>query len=580
MVVIITLCNNLNSPIVIVDFTGVYNNAFCPENIEVLNKIARNKTLIFIGDADITWDNDVFLFSCDSTQDLQEIIGMCLLDGTDCGECDAIVITNNYQRISEWHQLNLSVIYLDVEEFKDLKHDCMPDEIWKEEDFRNFAESRFNNLSFSMERIGLTNATEVQSTYYKFMMENRITNVEFEVIFAGRYFKSSDYRQYINPLSRAILDFKFEVRNDFISGSRRAIFRLLNNLLLDIINDNEITLITAVPPRPGGQHRFYGFNNFYTGNVPLRFDLLQTIHNYPSPKRFNYYEEKYRCVEDVFSCIEAVEGHILLLDDIYTTGVTTSECVRMLLDAGASRVTVVPIAHTQAGTTNQNVMQGLFDTNGNEYMLKFNLNSGESFWVRRELPGYLSTDEANSKYINQNDYWLQDFDTNGYVPNPYDLEGIIFDLDNTLVFTDELEEIRFQSNFSEDDINFIQQYSYPLISKFLIDRLMIAGIKVGIVTRSKYAYANTVLNQHGFNYDVLISRYDCFRTKPFPDPFISCAKKLGVESSKILTIGNEQSDEIASKAAKMKSIKVLTQFDFEKLIQILEDCIKNKEKSF
>ena len=40
----------------------------------------------------------------------------------------------------------------------------------------------------------------------------------------------------------------------------------------------------------------------------------------------------------------AVSGHLVVLDDVFTTGATVDACSRALLGAGASRVSAVTLA--------------------------------------------------------------------------------------------------------------------------------------------------------------------------------------------------------------------------------------------
>ena len=42
--------------------------------------------------------------------------------------------------------------------------------------------------------------------------------------------------------------------------------------------------------------------------------------------------------------MRAVSGHVVLVDDVYTTGATADVCARLLRRAGAARVDVVTFA--------------------------------------------------------------------------------------------------------------------------------------------------------------------------------------------------------------------------------------------
>ena len=57
------------------------------------------------------------------------------------------------------------------------------------------------------------------------------------------------------------------------------------------------------------------------------------------------YAARMRNVENAFSVQQNVEGrHVLLIDDVYTTGATSSECARVLMEAGACRVDLLVYA--------------------------------------------------------------------------------------------------------------------------------------------------------------------------------------------------------------------------------------------
>lgn len=130
----------------------------------------------------------------------------------------------------------------------------------------------------------------------------------------------------------------------------------------------------------------------------------------------------------------------------------------------------------------------------------------------------------------------------------------LFDLDDTLVRTDDLEEVRLACKRNEDPVNIKavnvalrsrpdrQIYSQALLEKI---RKAYPKLKLGIFTRSPRSYATTVLAamHPGFVWDIVVAYEDVRRTKPHGDGIDLAMEKFGVKYlSEVILVGDSDSD--------------------------------------
>ena len=92
-----------------------------------------------------------------------------------------------------------------------------------------------------------------------------------------------------------------------------------------------------------------------------------------------------------------------------------------------------------------------------------------------------------------------------------------------------------------------------------LDRLKEVGKKLGIVTTRGITSLERLIRHHGLSgkLDVLVTREDTEIPKPHPDPVAVALKKLGVEPSRAVFVGNLQTDDIiAGNALGMRTVLV------------------------
>lgn len=154
----------------------------------------------------------------------------------------------------------------------------------------------------------------------------------------GRYFRTSDPRHVLHPLSLRLINAKGypERQEQFISR------------VIDFwIRANELGpgLLAATPQRADDPPNVVTRAIATVKREGIRPvpGLLRCATDYPKQKDAGSFEARRRNVKGAFTCVEDVRDHtVLVVDDITTSFSTLNECRETLLRAGAARV--VPMA--------------------------------------------------------------------------------------------------------------------------------------------------------------------------------------------------------------------------------------------
>lgn len=536
--------------------------------LEKMKQLSKKKSVTYASEALIE-DTESRMYPF-NPEGLPTDIGWIVYEDLDTDETGVLIISNNIEHIKFYVKSGFSAVYLRTENCElDLDTAVMPDEIWDYYDFNSFVANTNLRFPYSSELLGFPNKAGLKPKWFKLSNKLQIPDYdkEADIIFTGRYFKIDDNRHYHHPLSRAILGLK----NDYYNQPKVVKDTLGKIIDLYLKNDTTVSHITFVPPRPNKKSRFIEVEKYIKTGDKVDFDLLRTIKDYKSPKGYSTFKAKYDQVKGNIKCMREISGHVLLIDDVFTSGATTAVCAKELYDKGASKVTILPLAFTQQfNYKEQSVMPVIFDEEGNEYHIGFRKEDFGAYWFSKnkkgEFKSFRSFDSVNEQYIEYHGAWsTKQVEVQEYSAEK-EIQAIIFDLDNTLLQTDHLESYREQE-LAIKDTSLIKE-EHIIIHPSLLTQLQQIDIKVGIVTRSPRKYAESLLSAYGYPYDCLVAAKDTLRSKPAPDPLLKCAIKLKVKPEYIVNIGDQKTDLQAGNKAGMMSLHIDTVLDDNVLIRI------------
>ena len=164
----------------------------------------------------------------------------------------------------------------------------------------------------------------------------------------ARVLRVAKYRDGVQPLLHKL---KFD--------NNLNVLPALKKILDDVSEREEILKLLAgidfAVPVPLHQERLKerGFNQaekifedfFAKKNIPLEKILIRRV---ATPKLYQFgREDRQKILKGVFAAVKPLDlrgKNILIVDDIYTTGTTVSECAKVLKELGAAKISVLALS--------------------------------------------------------------------------------------------------------------------------------------------------------------------------------------------------------------------------------------------
>ena len=163
---------------------------------------------------------------------------------------------------------------------------------------------------------------------------------------------------YKGPVRRAVLDYKFKGK----LGGLQTFGAMMASCAAERYS-GEFDAITWVPvskkrlrKRGFDQARYLAANLCVDWHIAPQETLHKTKDN-PPQSGISDFRERRANVIGVYEAVKPQEiggKRFLLIDDVFTTGATLSECVRILKDAGAADVVCLTLAITPENETDEN----------------------------------------------------------------------------------------------------------------------------------------------------------------------------------------------------------------------------------
>jgi ssDNA-binding Zn-finger/Zn-ribbon topoisomerase 1 len=353
---------------------------FFKENLQTLKVIILYKNLWYKNYYENLDIHNSFIY----IETKSSFFSITFLYDLDINLYESAIITGSQEIVRTVHNYYISTILL-TRDLSNMEHTALPDYI--------VTESKNLSLILTKSNYGFYNemvAEDLNGTGYIYNLgeirHSLFPEISASLLAGGRYFTSRDHRAYTHCLTNKIL--KLKECNPVITDQLACILK--QNLQVAKNFWGNIDFITNVPPKPTGNNHLgflLGNNNLNEYRGLIDTNILYTTRDYPKQRTVGSWENRAINVLNAFASRKKVNGHVIIVDDILTSGSTTLECAKVLYESGAEKVSIVPLAvmQSQSNTQNPNKISCPNCTEG-IFKLRFNNQSGASFWACDQFP--------------------------------------------------------------------------------------------------------------------------------------------------------------------------------------------------